>query len=106
MAYVRKKKVDGREYHQLVESYREDGKVRQRVLAHLGRYATVDEALDGLPRQIGFRLRGAELNRRPGRWRRGPSPSSLERAASNERGADSLRARLDRLRLLRQQGKA
>jgi hypothetical protein len=45
MAYVRKKKVGEREYYQLVEGYRENGKVRQRVLSHLGRQETPEAAL-------------------------------------------------------------
>jgi hypothetical protein len=35
MAYVRKSRSRGKEYRQIVESYREDGKVKQRVLVHL-----------------------------------------------------------------------
>lgn len=45
--FVRKKSGKGRDYYQLVEGYRVEGKVRQRVLLHLGQYATVDEALAG-----------------------------------------------------------
>jgi hypothetical protein len=37
MAFVRHKRVGGKDYAQIVENYREDGKVRQRVLLHLGR---------------------------------------------------------------------
>jgi hypothetical protein len=39
MAFVRTKKVGGTDYAQVVENYREDGKVRQRVLLHLGRFS-------------------------------------------------------------------
>lgn len=46
MAFVRKKRVNGREYYQLVENYREDGKVRQRMLVHLGPYPTVEAAIE------------------------------------------------------------
>jgi len=35
MAFIRKKKIRGKDYSYLVESYREDGKVKQRVLAYL-----------------------------------------------------------------------
>ncbi len=52
MAYVRKKKVKGREYHQLVETRRVEGKPRQRVLLHLGQYRTVDEALEGWSKEV------------------------------------------------------
>lgn len=39
MAFIRTKTVNGKEYAQVVESYREDGKVRQRMLLHLGTYS-------------------------------------------------------------------
>lgn len=45
MPFVRTKLVKGIRYHYLVESYREDGKPRQRVLAYLGEHATVKAAL-------------------------------------------------------------
>jgi hypothetical protein len=50
VAYVRQKVVrkGGREYryYQVVEGYRdpETGKVRQRVLKHLGRFDSIEEA--------------------------------------------------------------
>jgi hypothetical protein len=43
MAYVRKSKSRGKEYRQIVESYREDGKVKQRVLVHMPRFAETPE---------------------------------------------------------------
>jgi hypothetical protein len=46
MAFVRTKRVGEREYRQLVENYREDGRHRQRVLAHLGKHETLEEAID------------------------------------------------------------
>ena len=39
-------------YHYLVENYRENSRVRQRTLAYLGKYPTVEEALAGLPDEI------------------------------------------------------
>lgn len=36
MAYVRRKRVKGHDYYYLVESYRQDGKVRTRNLKYLG----------------------------------------------------------------------
>ena len=36
MAYVRRKRLKGRDYYYLVESYRQDGKVRTRTLQYLG----------------------------------------------------------------------
>jgi hypothetical protein len=53
--YVRKKKnATGAEYYQLVEAQRVDGKPRQKVLAHLGKYPTLEAALKGLPEDIKF----------------------------------------------------
>jgi hypothetical protein len=36
VAFIRTKRVNGKGYAQVVENYREGGKVRQRVLLHLG----------------------------------------------------------------------
>ncbi len=49
MAYVREKKVPGKgdktySYYQLVEGRRVDGKVRQRVVAHLGKHDSIEAA--------------------------------------------------------------
>jgi len=65
MAYVRKKKnATGSEYYQLVESRRVNGKPRQKVLAHLGKYPTLEAALEGLPEDIKFlTMSGAEKTR-------------------------------------------
>ena len=45
MAFVRKKKVRGKHYLQIVESYRVDGKVRQRMLLHVGDYPCIEAAV-------------------------------------------------------------
>ena len=49
MAYVREKKVPGKgdkaySYYQLVEGKRVNGKVVQRVIAHLGRHDSIEDA--------------------------------------------------------------
>ncbi len=63
MAYVRQKQNSYGPYYQLVEAYRDGGKVRQRILVHLGKYPTVDEYLAGTREEIA-RLRGlAEAQR-------------------------------------------
>jgi len=36
MAYVRRKRLKGHDYYYLVESFRQDGKVRTRTLKYLG----------------------------------------------------------------------
>jgi hypothetical protein len=81
LAFVRKKRVDGREYFQVVESRRVDGKPRQTVLVHLGHCATVDEALRAWPRNVG-----------------------VLRRAGHDDAADALKEKLDRLRKLREDG--
>ena len=56
--FVRKKKAkQGNDYHQLVENRRVGGKVRQRMVLHLGEHATVDDAIKRWPRKVS-RLRG------------------------------------------------
>ena len=83
MAFVRIKRVDGKEYHQLVESRRVDGKPRQKVLLHLGQHASVEEALKRWPRKVG----------------------GLRRSGHDD-AADALKEKLDRLRKLRAEGVA
>ena len=53
--YVRRIK-SGEEgaYFQLVESYREEGTVKKRVLVHLGQHESVEEALNEWPQEIEF----------------------------------------------------
>ncbi len=58
MAYVRRKQAKGQTFYQLVESYRDGGKVRQRVIMHLGQYPTAEDAITGL-RERAVRLRDA-----------------------------------------------
>lgn len=43
--FIRKKKIKGKTYYYLVESYREGGKIKQRVIKYLGadRPAVIDE---------------------------------------------------------------
>jgi hypothetical protein len=52
MAFVRKKNVKGHEYYQLVESYRENGRMRQRVLAHLGHAQTLEAAIENVAAEL------------------------------------------------------
>ena len=48
MAYVKRKRIKGREYYYLAESYRADGKVKTRTLAYLGTTPQVPEELTHL----------------------------------------------------------
>ena len=98
MAYIRRKGDDYNYFYQLVESRRIDGQPRQKVLLHLGRYATVEEALKQWPREIKKLRRDAE--------RYGGDPSlatkeHLRKAASREREAGLLEDKLARLKTLR-----
>ena len=36
MAFIRRKKVKGKTYYYIVESYKDKGRVKQRVLCYLG----------------------------------------------------------------------
>ncbi len=45
MAFIRHRRTACGSSHQVVETYREGGKVKQRVLANLGPYPTIEEAL-------------------------------------------------------------
>jgi hypothetical protein len=58
--FVRKKKHHdgGSAYYQLVESRRIDGQPRQKVVMHLGRHATVEDALKGWRKEIARLRRG------------------------------------------------
>ncbi len=99
MAFVRTKRVGGREYYQLVESYRENDKVRQRVLAHLGRSPTVEAAIEDLERyeraerERGWtmhpktRVKLRELRRlvEEGKARPGPPEMKAQREREHER---------------------
>ena len=53
--YVRRiKSGEHGDYFQLVESYREQGTVKKRILVHLGQHESVDEALSEWPEEIIF----------------------------------------------------
>ena len=115
MAYVRKKKVKGGEYYQLVQSRRVNGNPRQRVLLHLGRHPTVDAALKEWPSEIKG-LRGwADKKRRAIQAFRAPVDSDkqplwyrnlIKQAANLSKQAEELEAKHRRLREFRDQGVA
>ena len=104
MAYVRKKTVKNREYFQLVESRRVDGKPRQHVLVHLGQHPTVEEALKAWPKEI-KKLRNLACKERSKVQRGSESDPScrklLRRAVSAEKRAYNLQANLNKLRDLK-----
>ncbi len=109
MAFVRTKKVRGREYHQLVESRRVDGEPRQTVLVHLGQHTTTDAALEAWPTEIRRLRRLATRQRKAAAELPEGSPSrraARRRADRADRRVAKLKANLEELRKLRGQGVA
>jgi hypothetical protein len=111
-AFVRKKRSRGGEYYQLVESHREEGQPRQRVLIHLGIHATVDDALREWPKEIEhLRHFAREAHALGGFSRESGFPDTwarenTRRAASAEKRAGELEENLRKLRELRERGVA
>jgi len=48
MAFIRRKKVKGKTYYYIVESYKKKGKVKQRVLFYIGTANSLYEKLTKL----------------------------------------------------------
>jgi hypothetical protein len=112
MAFVRRKRVGPYEYHQLVENRWMDGKPRQRVLLHLGRYATVEDALEGWPKEVeGLRRFASQQWDKADRLKKEERSfertleTTLERARKAEKLAGEIAAKLKKLHDLRDQGK-
>ena len=112
MAFVRRKRVGPYEYNQLVENRWMDGKPRQRVLVHLGRYTSVDAALEGWPREVqGLRRYAnqqwdkADQLRKEERSFERTLDALLERAQKAEKLADEIEAKLEKLHDLKDEGK-
>jgi len=110
MAFVRKKRLGGYEYYQLVENRWIDGKSRQRVLLHLGRYSDIEVALKEWPGAIERLGRFAQREREKAeRLAEDPSSRARSRAARDratkaERRAGALAANLKKLHDLKGQG--
>ena len=111
MAFVRRKRVGPYEYYQLVESYLVDGKPRQRVLLHLGRYSTAEAALEGWPKEVEGLRRFAHQRRDKAEQLTKDSSSqrvadvTLTRAQKAESVADDIAAKVKKLQDLREKGK-
>ena len=113
MAYVRKKKVKGVEYYQLVQSRRVNGNPRQRVLLHLGRHPTVDAAIKEWPRETRRLRRLADKKRRDAQAFAAPADAGeqppwyrnmLKQADNLSKQAEDLEEKHRRLREFRDQG--
>ncbi len=87
--FARVKQSRNGEYLQVVESYREGAKVRQRVVLYVGHYGSVEDALERMPKDLRY-LRG--------RATRAEKPPSRQGADALRRGADALAERLGVLR--------
>ena len=57
--FARLKESRQLEYLQIVENFREGGKVRQRVVLYVGSYEDIDDALRRMPRQLRYWRRRA-----------------------------------------------
>lgn len=82
-------------YYQLVESYRDGGKIRQRVLLHMGQFPTVDEYVGFWTKNRAVNLKGAEdwKRTRPGllgRYIRPDSQMAVRCAVKAQQAADRL----------------
>lgn len=66
MAFVRRKNVRGYTYYQLVRNYREEGKHRQEMLAHLGHHESLEAAILAEDRKVAADL--AYYERRISYW--------------------------------------
>jgi hypothetical protein len=112
MAFVRRKRVGPYEYHQVVENRWIDGKPRQRVLLHLGRYTSVEAALEGWPKEVeGLRRFASQRWDKADRLKKEERSfeqtleTTLERALKAEKLADEIAAKLKTLHDLKDQGK-
>jgi hypothetical protein len=71
VAFIRRKQVNGTTYYSLVESVRENGRVRQRVIVSVGQCATIDEAIEVETNELAFWQHYAKWGREHrtnGRW--------------------------------------
>jgi hypothetical protein len=112
VAFVRRKRVGPYEYHQLVENRWIEGKPRQRVLLHLGRYPSVETALEGWPKEVqGLRRFASQQWDKADRLKKEERSfertleTLIERARKAETLAGETVAKLKKLHDLKDQGK-
>ena len=90
--FTRVQKSNGQDYLQIVEDYRDGGRVRQRSVLYVGPYESIDDALRWIPRLSRY-------------WRHRATQRSLPEddewmRAEAEADADALDERLGKLRRL------
>jgi hypothetical protein len=112
VAFVRRKRVGPYEYHQVVENRWMDGKPRQRVLLHLGGYTSAEAALEGWPKEVeGLRRFASQQWDKADRLKKEERSfertleTLLERSLKAEKLADEIAAKLEKLHVLKDQGK-
>ena len=94
--FARVKKSRREDYLQIVESYRDSGKVRQRVVLYIGHYTSVGDALELIPKELRYlRRRANEAEKHAATSGLDPKEAELAR-----RRVDDLAAKLDALRRL------
>ena len=95
--FARVKQSRNGEYLQIVESYRDEGRVRQRMVLYVGHYESIDHALMTMAREVPrARRRATEAERIP--WKEG-KPETVRLREQ----AESLAAKLEKLRRFAQE---
>jgi hypothetical protein len=62
--FARVKESRNGEYLQIVENYRDEGRVRQRMVLYVGHYESIDDALHRMPRELrNWRSRRTRITR-------------------------------------------
>ena len=87
--FVKAKQSRNGDYLQVVENYRDAGKVGQRVVLYVGRYESLDDALERMPKDLRY-LRGHPT--------RAENLRADEEAQAFRRAAEVLAERLEALR--------
>ena len=92
--FTRVKESRNGEYLQIVENYRDEGRVRQRMVLYVGRYDSIDVALHRMPGEL--RNWRASYENHENRWTRGVCP----KRGRGSQLPDSGHGRLQALRAL------
>src|SRR4051794_24808917 len=99
MMFIRKRQSMRSASYQVIETFRENGKVRQRVLANLGRYPTVEEAIHPIRLNLAKLKRSIACNtERNERLYQRKRKGLIERQKHNEDKLARLEAVADRLK--------
>jgi hypothetical protein len=97
--FARVKESRQGEYLQIVENYREGGKVRQRLVLYVGHYRSIAEALGSMPRNLAaLRRRATAAERTAGQLPENHDAQDRARALREE--AEHFAQRLETLRRL------